>query len=698
MTRIFWLSFLLLFGEILALRWLGIEIPVVRDFPNLVIMVCLVAASAGMSKASTKSLNPKVTLALVCAACVALLTPLIFSVQLGLPSLSLKFGGADDAASITRALIVLLVVVSALYAIFHLIGKFLGKEFENAPPLKAYSYNLLGSIAGTISFALISWLALPPYVWIVVAGSIAFYLYKKPLVPVLTLALAAAAFTTTSNSLWSPYSKLDVIPLVLDQNTVLGPENYFLNSNNQFFHFGMQVLTPAQEEKFKEEAKARTEKSKTKFWNPFGWVQLPFKSTPHHDSVLILGAGSGTDVAYDLANGVKHITAVEIDPMICKLGRVRHPNKPYADPRVEIRNEDARTFLRYSKEKFDIVNFAFLDPGCTLNSASFLRVDNYVYTVESIRAAIKLCNDDGIVCMSFATGPDSAVTARLFKSITDANGGVPPIGFTDKQSDSCYFVFGPGLKNFNAANLSGVPLVPYKTTGDVRPCTDQWPFLYLAYDTSGLWLYIMVLVVAVVMPALLLLRGGGTGVSGAEWANMFFLGQAFMLMETKSITHLSLLLGATWIVSSTVILTVLLFAFSANWLVSKKLAPPVHVLYACLLVSLFFQVFVQIPESSTMSPVAITSIYCFIDCFPILFGSMIFSTCFGKTKFATQALAANLLGVSIGGLTENLCILIGTSNLTYVAMFLYGMSYVALLRRGSEKQAVDGEKQAADGV
>jgi len=399
----------------------------------------------------------------------------------------------------------------------------------------------------------------------------------------------------------------------------------------------------------------------------------------------VLGSGSGNDVAYALANGAKHVTAIEIDPIITKLGRERHPNKPYLDPRAEVHNEDARTFLRYSNDKFDLVEFAFLDPGSTINSASFLRVDNYVYTVEAIRAAIKLCDADGIVAMSFATGPDSLVTSRLYESITQANGGVPPIGFTNKEIDSCFFVFGPGIKDFNAANLTGIQLVPYKPTGEIRPCTDQWPFLYLAYDTSGLWLYIAVLVVAVVFPALLLLRGGGTGISGAEWANMFFLGQAFMLMETKSITHLSLLLGATWIVSSTVILTVLLFAFTANLLVSKKMAPPVHVLYACLLVSLLLQVFVQIPESSSMSPVAITSIYCFIDCFPILFGSMIFSTCFGKTKFATQALSANLLGVSIGGLTENLCIVTGTSNLTYIAMLLYGMSYLAVLRRKGEK-------------
>jgi len=390
MTRIFWLSFLLLFGEILALRWLGIEIPVVRDFPNLVIMVCLVAASAGISKAGAKSISPKANLAIACGACVCLLTPLIFSVQLGLPSLSLKFGGADEAAAITRALIVLMVSVTSLYAIFHLIGKWLGKEFETAPPLAAYSYNLLGSIAGTIAFALISWLGLPPPLWILVAGIVTFIVYRKPLVPVLTVVLAAAAFTTASHSAWSPYSKLDVVPIDNSESRVLGHDNYILNSNNQYFHLGMQILNAEEEAKWKEEVKVKEQTTNKKVWNsfPFGWIKLPFESTPHHDRVLVLGSGSGNDVAYALANGAKHVTAIEIDPIITKLGRERHPNKPYLDPRAEVHNEDARTFLRYSNDKFDLVEFAFLDPGSTINSASFLRVDNYVYTVEAIRAAM----------------------------------------------------------------------------------------------------------------------------------------------------------------------------------------------------------------------------------------------------------------------------------------------------------------------
>jgi spermidine synthase len=40
---------------------------------------------------------------------------------------------------------------------------------------------------------------------------------------------------------------------------------------------------------------------------------------------LIPGAGTGSDTATALAHGVKRITAVEIDPLILRLGAQLHP-------------------------------------------------------------------------------------------------------------------------------------------------------------------------------------------------------------------------------------------------------------------------------------------------------------------------------------------------------------------------------------
>jgi predicted membrane-bound spermidine synthase len=48
------------------------------------------------------------------------------------------------------------------------------------------------------------------------------------------------------------------------------------------------------------------------------------------DDVLILGSGSGTDVAAALRHGARRVDAVEIDPMIIRLGRERHPDRPHS--------------------------------------------------------------------------------------------------------------------------------------------------------------------------------------------------------------------------------------------------------------------------------------------------------------------------------------------------------------------------------
>ena len=76
----------------------------------------------------------------------------------------------------------------------------------------------------------------------------------------------------------------------------------------------------------------------------YQWPYTVFGDT--FDDVLILGAGSGTDVAAALRHGAKHVDAVEIDPVIIRLGRERHPDHPYSDPRVTVINDDARHFLR----------------------------------------------------------------------------------------------------------------------------------------------------------------------------------------------------------------------------------------------------------------------------------------------------------------------------------------------------------------
>src|SRR5205823_2510275 len=66
----------------------------------------------------------------------------------------------------TRLLTLLFVVVAALFV---MLAQRLGRELAAHQPLRAYSLNLLGSLAGVAAFAAVSWLQLPPSAWFAVA-------------------------------------------------------------------------------------------------------------------------------------------------------------------------------------------------------------------------------------------------------------------------------------------------------------------------------------------------------------------------------------------------------------------------------------------------------------------------------------------------------------------------------------------------
>ena len=71
---------------------------------------------------------------------------------------------------------------------------------------------------------------------------------------------------------------------------------------------------------------------------------------------------------------------------------------------------------------------------------------------------------------------------------------------------------------------------------------------------------------------------------------MFFMGAAFLLIETKSIAELSLLFGSTWVVNAAVFSAILIMVLAANLIVARldarAHAPNLHIFYGLLLLSL----------------------------------------------------------------------------------------------------------------
>ena len=104
---------------------------------------------------------------------------------------------------------------------------------------------------------------------------------------------------------------------------------------------------------------------------------------PPFAQVLIIGAGSGNDVSRALEWGATRVDAVEIDPVIQRLGRRHHPDRPYSDPRVIVHLDDGRNVLHSTNKQYDLIIYALVDSLVLHSSHSNIRLESYLFTTEA---------------------------------------------------------------------------------------------------------------------------------------------------------------------------------------------------------------------------------------------------------------------------------------------------------------------------
>ena len=126
---------------------------------------------------------------------------------------------------------------------------------------------------------------------------------------------------------------------------------------------------------------------------------LPYRVQPTRDA-LVIGAGGGLDVLTALHNGARHVTGVEINPII--IGAVQNEYADFAghlyqDPRVEMHNAEGRHFLKRDKRKYDLIQLSGVDTYAASQAGAFALHENYLYTVEAMRDYFNALRPDGMV-------------------------------------------------------------------------------------------------------------------------------------------------------------------------------------------------------------------------------------------------------------------------------------------------------------
>ncbi len=157
----------------------------------------------------------------------------------------------------------------------------------------------------------------------------------------------------------------------------------------------------------------------------------------------------------------------------------------------------------------------------------------------------------------------------------------------------------------------------------------------------------------------------------APFADLFCMGVAFLLLETKNVVQFALLFGTTWFVNALVFAGVLVSVLLAI-AVSKRvtISRPAW-LYAALFAAIALNWLV--PGRALLAlpflPRLVAAVV--LAFLPIFTANLVFANRFRSTVDSTAAFGANLLGAMVGGLLEYTSLVIGYRNLLLVVAAMY---------------------------
>jgi SAM-dependent methyltransferase len=654
-------SALMLFLELALIRWTGSNIVHLSYFTNFVLLGSFLGIGLGFlraGKAKTFPFYSPITLALLVS--FILFTPVV--VDRGTDQTVIYFTSLTLTGP--PVWVVLPIIFLSVAVILAGPAELVGRCFHHLPRLKAYRYDLIGSLLGIASFTALSYLGAPPIWWGIITALLFCVLLPIPrsrfaratvvilvLAPLLWLIFLLNTESAMNNVRWSPYYKIKTDALV--QNTVPILEI----SVNGIPH---QQAVPA-------EYRLNVE---PQYGLPYQRAALSKAS-----DVLIIGAGSGSDVAIALRNGANHVDAVEIDPVLLDIGRKYHPDRPYQDSRVSTHIDDGRAFLSRTDRKYDLILFALPDSLTLVQGASSLRLESYLFTKEAFQSAHDHLKPGGAFSM-YNYYRETWLIDRLALTATQVFGHKPCVDQVGDQLRQAVITSG-----LSSADQRCETMWTGSQASTPQPATDDHPFVYLFTNTiPTLYLITVGLILAV---SLIMIKLVGTSYRRMyPYADLFLLGTGFLLLETKSITSFALLFGTTWVVNAIVFAGVLLAVLAAVEITQYFKTPSLKVMYGLLFVGLLLSFLVSESWLLTMSVPLRVVVAVVIAFLPIFAANIVFAKRFATTADPTTAFGANLLGAMVGGCLEYLSLVTGFDGLLIIAGLVY-LGAFFLMPRGS---------------
>jgi SAM-dependent methyltransferase len=639
-------SALMLFLELALIRWLGSNVVHLSYFTNFVLLGSFLGIGLGFL-VSRKDWS------------VLRWTPVLLAVLVVVVSLfpvSIDRSGADLIfftglhTTGPPAWLILPLIFLLVAGILSGPAEVVGRCFGELMPLTAYRWDLVGSLAGISLFTVLSLLWAPSVVWGVVVA-VAFTVLVTGRARWLAVAaggvLVAALLveTVTPGVSWSPYYKITTT-----------------KKSDPTFGERIQISVNGVPHQTMATADWKLQKASKIYGAPYR-----HRDSSPLGSVLVVGAGSGSDVAIALKMGARHVDAVDIDPKLVKIGVDGNPDHAYQDPRVSRHINDGRAFLENTHNHYDLILFALPDSLALVSGASQIRLESFLFTREALASARDHLTHDGVFAM-YNYYRQAWLVDRLGGTAAQAFGHAPCIDTFDGATAVVVVAKNAAHQHCGAGNHTLPATYP-------APVRDNSPFLY--YQGGMVPMIYVWSLLGILLISLLLVRAvGGPFRAMRPYADLFFMGAAFLLLETKNVATFANLFGTTWTVNAMVFGGVLLIVLAAVETTRRLRTPPLPVVFGLVAVALAIAYVVQPSWLLSLSFWPRLGAAILLAFLPIYLANIAFAKRFMGSDNSQAAFGVNLLGAIVGGCLEYAALLTGYRNLLIVVAALYLVAFL----------------------
>lgn len=683
-VRLFSVSFAILCLELAMIRWISGYIINFGYFTNFVLLSAFLGIGLGCILARRLprlvDLFPVLLLATL-GTVAALQTRLVDLPTTANAVFWAEAGGSDIHRSPVPTYLFVPLVFVLVTAVFTSLSIPLGRLFGELPRLRAYTANILGSLLGIVVFAVNSHLWTPPAVWF----ALAFLATAPVLLPaprrtvLLHLLAAAAALGLVSwmarNDVWGPYYR---------QNAKQVAPSIWLLGGNGIYGVAVHPRTLGG-------VNARLYES------PY----LPPLSPPagrRIDRALVIGCGAGNDVSVALAHGVGRVDAVDINPWTIEEGKSLHPDRPLTAPNVTVHVADGRSFLRRSRDSYDLIVYGLPDSTFNLSDRTNLRMESFLFTVEAFREVRQRLSPGGVfVVYNHFRIP--FVVDKIRAMAREAFGQEPFVSVYSTRQEDGSMAPARGFPAIVAVG-PGLTLPPAKAAPADGPslATDDWPFVYFFRPTVPRHYLVAIAAVAAVaaLAVLLVLRFGRAAESRREPLVVpmafFFMGAAFLLLETRSVSTFGLFFGTTWATNVLVFAAIHVSILAAILVASRGKRIPPAPLFAALAAALALCWALPLDAGLGLSYGARAALVGTVAFLPVFCANVLFATLFRSVEEGATSFGLNLLGGVLGGLVEYSSLLLGYRSLVLLAAGFYLVAFALVFAaRGSASPVAPGE-------